>query len=811
MTLFTQGCVSFAIAQEKQELPENAKLLYWRTTTSDSGSTIIFYYVASCKAVIITSDANPPFPNKLAVEKKREQNDIPASAKSKFLTVKGTVSYEYFYRSRQETAVDPTELRQHTEKVYLHLLFKEKYPFNIAFTARQSNSPFFKNYYDPNIQFNPLEYTQSLKREAIRKVEYKLLGNEQLKGLDAAIKEEKEKYKKLKNTIGSGSTVQKIIDEREANFIKSKQTAAKDSTTQSLSTLSRNRLPEENSKMNLNIEKDSSGTTMTHFSDSIQHLKSRYGNVTDSIQSTAGRFKDSLNNLLQSGIRDKKDSITHKYVNRLQNDKSRLDSIGKRIDSLQLKYDSVRKNYAGKIAEQRKKIYAASSMKELEKVANEYGIQVDSTKGIQKMLAGIRQFNIGKSMLNYTELTAQNINITGLNIEYNPSWYAAIAVGKIEYRFRDFLNSHRVHNSQYIMMGRIGVGNVQKSALIFSVFKGKKDQSGYSIPDSLQNHINILGYAIEAILKKNEFTYISAEAAKSIHPYSTASANTKVNNGLWRFNDMSNLGINFKAGILIDQTQTQLSGFYRKTGENFQSFSLFSYNTNQVAWMARVDQSFLKKHIGVTVMLRQNDFTNPFTDKTFKSTTTFKTIILNIRFPKYPSISIGYFPGTQLYLVNRDKIRENAYYILNGSATYAYRLNKIAMSSSFIMNRYFNKATDSGFVEYKGDSYYMTQSFFLKRLDLQGGASYNKQPDLTYYTIESSVDVNINKFLKAGFGLKYNQLQSGEKYVGERASVSLTVLKLGLLQFQYDKSYLPTTQNILFPIESGRLIWVKTF
>jgi hypothetical protein len=53
----------------------------------------------------------------------------------------------------------------------------------------------------------------------------------------------------------------------------------------------------------------------------------------------------------------------------------------------------------------------------------------------------------------YSELTVQNIIISGINIEYNPSYYAAFATGKIDYRFRDFLGKYSNNNGQYITLG----------------------------------------------------------------------------------------------------------------------------------------------------------------------------------------------------------------------------------------------------------------------------------------------------------------------------------------------------------------------
>ena len=210
-------------------------------------------------------------------------------------------------------------------------------------------------------------------------------------------------------------------------------------------------------------------------------------------------------------------------------------------------------------------------------------------------------------------------------------------------------------------------------------------------------------------------------------------------------------------------------------------------------------------------MLRRNDFTNPFTDKTYKTSTIFKSVLLNIRFPKYPSVSVGYYPGTQLYLINKEKIRESAYYILNGSVVYSYIIKGLSMNSAFVYNRYTNEATDSGFIAYKGVNYYASQTFLLRKLQLQGGYAYSKQPQLQFYTIETSADYALQNWLSIGVGAKYNNICGGNNYWGERMLLSVGLKQFGTVQLQYEKSYLPTINQTLYPVEIGRVSYYKNF
>ena len=683
----------------------------------------------------------------------------------KLITVHGNISYDFFYRSKVDTPFNQKNFQQHTEKVYLDILLKEKYPLKVAFTLRQSNSPYFKNFGDINVHFDPYAYRKSLKQELINKITDALSKTQNIKAIEALIKDKEKQLAQLKNWLESPATLQKIIEQRE--IIDRKKTQL--------------------------------------------NLPSQGYMMPSPENNPSSQFKPDQGLGQPASFVAKKDSIAGSFEQFFSAKEKELDSLKASIKSLSQKEDSLKNDIQKEIITAKQKIYKAGNEKEMMKIASENGVNGGNQDKPGTGLAAIRNFSIGRSIVNYTELTAQDITVTGINVEYNPSYYAAFAAGKIDYRFRDFYNKNIKNNGQYLVLGRIGAGNPDKRALILTVFKGQKNAAEYVLNDSASNHVGIVGYSLESILRKDENTSISFEVAKSTKP---STGNLQVNKEigqLWKFSDQSNLGINIKGQTIIAETHTKLSGFFRKTGENFQSFSLFTYNTNQTAWLGRADQYFYQDKLGVTAMLRRNDFTNPFTLKTYKASTVFKSLLVNVRVPKYPSLSVGYYPGTQLFIVDKETIKENAYYLLNGSLAYSYSYKKINMNSLLVYNRYFNKATDSGFVLYKGTSYYGMQTFFLRKLQLQAGFAYNSQEGLKYSTTEASGDYAIKQPLKIGIGIKYNKILGGETYLGKRMQLMMDIKKLGRLQFQYEKSYMPTISHSLFPVEIGRVSWYKYF
>ncbi len=515
---------------------------------------------------------------------------------------------------------------------------------------------------------------------------------------------------------------------------------------------------------------------------------------------------DSISGKTNIGI----DSLKGSLQLQVEKKRQELDSIGGAIQRLQTKVDSLQHKITGEMAIARQKINKVTRPGDLDKLALEYGVS-DKKEKWEKLVGNIKSIGIGRSIVNYSELTARNVSLTGLNIEYNPRLYYAVAAGKVDYGFRDFFGRNNRSLNQHLLMGRIGIGDIEKKALIFSMYTGRKANYGSVLSDTVSGSILVTGYSIETIIKKDENTSFSAEIAKSTRPLTGSYTDNKELGSLFRFSDKSNLGISVKGQTIIAETKTRLSGLFRKTGENFQSFSLFSYNTDQTAWMIKAEQSFLRDRINLTGVVRRNDFVNPFTEKTFKTTTVFGSAQLSVRFPKWPSVSIGYYPGSQLYIIDRNRVRENVYYILNGSAVHQYKVAGLRMVSSAIYNNYTTRGTDSGFINYSGRNYIASQSVYFRKLQLQGNLIYTDQEELQFYTAEGNADYSIATILRLGAGVKYNKIIAGNTYWGGSAQLMLDIKKMGNLQLQYEKSFLPTIQQTLFPVEVGRLTWTKIF
>jgi hypothetical protein len=213
--LFMYLCIQNLYAQVPMQYSKNKMVNNTQFVNTDSGLLIINYFKAACKTI---NKQIGFIPNLGDVALVKTKINVKEKAEPKFLTVHGNVSYDYFYRSKIDTPFAQQNLQQHTERVWLDVLIKEKYPFKVGFTARQSNSPFFRDLYNTNINFDKHNYTKKLKQELLDKVTKYQLENPNLKLIDTALKYELQKYQALNVSINTPDVLQKLIEKKEAIY-----------------------------------------------------------------------------------------------------------------------------------------------------------------------------------------------------------------------------------------------------------------------------------------------------------------------------------------------------------------------------------------------------------------------------------------------------------------------------------------------------------------------------------------------------------------------------------------------------------------
>jgi hypothetical protein len=410
-----------------------------------------------------------------------------------------------------------------------------------------------------------------------------------------------------------------------------------------------------------------------------------------------------------------------------------------------------------------------------------------------KWLMGIRTMSVGKSPVNYSELTAKNISVTGINFEYNSWYYLAVTAGVVDYRFRDFVVNRLSKSPQYLYMLRLGLGRLEKNYFIVSAFRGRKQLYASTDNSSVFSSINITGFSAAGKWQLNRNSYVTAEAAQSLSPnYLT----TPVANAKFTFNDNSNKALSFKLYAYLPQTGGRIEGMYKFTGANYQSFSSFQTNAAARSWYVKWEQPFFNRHLRLTASLRSNEFTNPYIVQQYKSNTVFKSISAVYRAKRLPTITLGYVPMSQLTMVGT-QLLESRFQILTGSISHFYKLGTQRASTMLVINKFFNGGSDSGFIYFNSTNIYCTQQFMFRAFTASTGISYSSNGQYKLNVLDESFSLYAWKTATIGFGVKVNSFNKESAKLGKYINSNVRIGKKDMLYISYEQGYLPGIKQLV--------------
>jgi len=493
----------------------------------------------------------------------------------------------------------------------------------------------------------------------------------------------------------------------------------------------------------------------------------------------------------------------------------RLDSLNRELDSLGRRYKKMKDAENKTNAKSRQELEAITSGAELKEKLNELHISDSTLPKGYRTLYSVRSFGLGRSLLNYSELSAKNVSINGIQVEYNPSVYMAFAAGTVDYRFRDYSVQDAV-KGQYIALLRYGWGKKDGNNLILTYYTGRRQlynvntaSSGAPIPD-----YNLMGFTAQGCYRLGKTTALIAEVAKSSLPYYSLDSSGAHNMlpSTVKMNDRSNEAYSLKVNSFIPASQTQLSATYSRFGANFQSFSLFTTGSQQSAWSVKVDQPFFQKRLLVTGSIRTNDFVNPLLSTAYSSSAVFESIQGTLRMKKWPVLSFGYFPSSQIVRLNSTQYQENLFYTMVGSATETFRVKKVTMISMLLYTRFYNKITDTGFIYFNTKNLLVSQMAMIGKLtlQLQGSLAANAAYDL--YVGDGKAEYQVFRWLGLGAGIKYNdQTVYNIRQWGYSATAAIRPPKIGEFRLVWDKGFIPGNNKELVPNNLGRLTYSKVF
>jgi hypothetical protein len=425
-------------------------------------------------------------------------------------------------------------------------------------------------------------------------------------------------------------------------------------------------------------------------------------------------------------------------------------------------------------------------------------------------LLSLKRFSLGRSQLNYSELTAKNISVNGINLEYNSWYYFALAAGTVDYRFRDFILNRSNRKPQYMYLMRLGIGRLEKNYFILSGYRGKKqsyiqNNSNSGRPAAL----DIYGVSAEAKYRIRNNIYVITEIAQSSTPGWVLYEGQK-KSSFFEWKDKSNKAYAVKLFAFLPRTATRLEGMYRYSGAAFQSFDRFQGNSAREFWYIKAEQSFWKRQLRLVTSIRKNEFSNPYIPVTYSSGVISKTIQLSFRKRNWPMLSAGLMPFSQLTVMD-NQVFENRFQTFNAVMYHQYKVGLMRTSTTATFNKFYNSSADSGFIYFNAVNFYLQQYLFFRHFSISAGGSHSRNTGFELNVLEESIQFNLPKNYSITAGVKINDYNRMETQLGNWIRLSMPLMKTGWVQLHYENGLLPGINGKLVRNQMCNVMVTKNF
>ncbi|PSL46717.1 hypothetical protein CLV51_103698 [Chitinophaga niastensis] len=672
--------------------------------------------------------------------RKTQHQQVPAHVP--FLSVKGSVLYDFYYQSHVDTPYTERDIYQHTIQTNLSVTVKNRYPFRVAFSTQAGNSSLFRNLTGARFSYTNRDFKNLLLSNAKNWNRVKMKQQVELDTLKEYADRLNNRISGLSSQANAPALLQRLIEARERALL------AK---------------------------------------------------------------RDSLSGKV-SGI-NKEDSLYHAMLADVDAHKQQIDSLEQELNKVHRRYELLAVKMNRQKANLMDVLQHSRNNKELSDALGDMNLP-DSVlpKGFRTLLA-IRSFGIGRTMADYSELTAKNISITGVQVEYNPSYYLAVASGVVDYRFRNFIVREQ-RSPQYINLLRGGIGMKEDNHVFLTYYTGKKQLYGANAitqDQPVDNHL--MGMALEVQWKLGKNTFLITEAAKSSLPFNARKEHNESNfNSMLNFSGHTNEAYTATFNTLINRSQTRISSMYKWMGNNFQSFSLYTTGSRQIAWNIQAEQPFFRQRLLVTGSIRKNDYATFYQPSNYESNTVFKSLQVSLRIPHWPVINLGYQPSSQLVKLDDTHYTENLFYMLTGTATHTYKYHGTMMNSMLTYSRFYNRKTDTAFVYFNSRNILASHTVFLEKFTLGGQASAALTQEYSLYNVTGEVSWKALSWLEIGGALKYNrQTVYNLQQWGYGGNSRMHIPNVGEIALHADKSFLPGSGKQLVSNNTGRLTYTRIF
>lgn len=423
-------------------------------------------------------------------------------------------------------------------------------------------------------------------------------------------------------------------------------------------------------------------------------------------------------------------------------------------------------------------------------------------------LQALRVFSIGRAPLAFSELTANNVSINGVQAEYNPGYYVAAAIGGVDYPSRDFA-SGKALVAQRANIFRAGLGLKQGNHVYATCYFG--DGRASIVPAGKEPTLDkVLGYSMEGNFQLPGKCWVRSELAWSSSPGSLRVGTDGKNKASSSGMSAAGVSINIEKSFL--RTGPKVTAKYRRIGPDFRSYTFFTPGAEQLSWALQLEQPLWKKTVVLTGSVQRNAFVRSAASVVVNAVTVLQSYQAVFRKRKWPLATFGFFPAKISCKIGDSLLQESANRVVMGSLAHSYRFFRCPAVSSVLFNVVSGPSLDSTGRGASNSNLVLDHSLFMGKAGLRASLSFNTNSACPFLVFEKSVNWALSKYFSTMVGTKYMHWKpNATDRLGYSLSTVLTLEKVGQLQCSFDHGFLSRTGAGPLALDFFKTSFIKQF
>ncbi len=705
--------------------------------------------------------------------------------KKELFSVKGEFGYQRFSRTSPSDDLLLINSSSDIATFQAGIIVKETYPVSLRVRYNDARPFQLDNQYEVNISFDERNFRQLLQDKIRAKItdDFSLQQKKLIAKYDTLFRE----YSQHKQYLASPVYAQKAFEDK-------------------MKAAANERMPEIPSVDDLKNGVPTVPKSINDLAKNKQLLNSSLPKVPG-VNRPSGKL-DSLKGKADS-LMAKGDSLIAKIVSKKETLQEKLerkrDSLEAMVQKAEDSIAGIKRKYQRTIDSVNNEMAQLKNPEELQEYARKKQL-LDSLEkpGLPSLLMK-SSIRFGKFIMNQSELTINNIFMSGASIKYGNERFIMISGGAYDFAFRglfNFRNDTSRSRMTTVFATKIGIER-GRDLTALNIYSGRKVKDA-----SLRSELRtVAGFSVEKrIAFSRNFTGAFEVAKSTTRETIAGSKDQEVLKDLFTHFNFKTIGAYGNLKASFPKTKTDAEVTYKYWGQQFESFNASQYFNPQNSLAAKVSQPFFRRRLFASAGLRYTDFTTAGIASNIHSKTLFVSSNLTLRLKRLPVVSLGYYPGSQLYVVDQQKLYEYFYHILNGTVSHQFNVARLPMQTTFSYNKFFNRYSDS-LVNSSNEAYSIYWTAWKGKFTWMANYSRQDMDSSLLNTVEAGLSYAIDRF-KIGGSLKWNHVDQATEY-GYAANISWAINRFGTISLLYDRSYLPDRSGTFIPVRTAQLQFIK--